>query len=262
MSARVAIVTGGSSGIGRASALALARDGFDVGITYRANEAGAARVRAEVERIGRAAHALQADQSTPSAAGEAVRQLSELLGGVDVLVNNAGANRRMDILEETEAEWRRTLDVNLTGPFLAAQAAARAMVEQGRGGRIVNVTSILETTPLIGAGAYCASKAALGMLTKVMAIDLAPHGITVTAVAPGHTATPMNDFADDADVTAAPRPAIPLGRPATADEIAAFIAFLCSPAASYATGASFLVDGGLALVTGPQVLERSIEDGD
>jgi NAD(P)-dependent dehydrogenase (short-subunit alcohol dehydrogenase family) len=172
-----------------------------------------------------------------------------------VLVNNAGVNRRATLLEETIAGFDRTLAVNLVGPWACAQAAARHMIDAGRGGRIVNVTSVLAFVPLEGGGAYGAAKAGLEALTKVLALELAPHGIKVNAVAPGHTATPMNYGPDDLRAATISRPVIPTARAAAPDEIAAAIAFLASPAASYATGASLLVDGGLLLASGPQSLQ-------
>jgi len=176
-----------------------------------------------------------------------IDDLAEALGGVDVLVNNAGTGASAPFLEHDFADWRRVLDVDLSGPFLCAQRAARRMVAAGRGGRIVNVTSVHEHVPLFGSSAYCAAKGGLGLLTKVMALELAPHGITVNAVAPGEIATPMTGQ-HDVDPAEQERPGIPLGRPGDAREIAAAIAYLASPEASYTTGASFVVDGGLLLM--------------
>jgi NAD(P)-dependent dehydrogenase (short-subunit alcohol dehydrogenase family) len=253
--ARRAIVTGAGSGIGRATALRLAADGCDVGVTYRANAGGAESVVAEIGAMGRAAFDVELDLATPRAATAAIDALAERLGGVDVLVNNAGVNRRATVLEETVAGFDRALDVNLVGPWACAQAAARHMIDAGRGGRIVNVTSVLAFVALDGGGAYGAAKAGLELLTKVLALELAPHAIKVNAVAPGHTATPMNYGPDDLEAATIERPVIPAARAAAPDEIAAAIAFLASPAASYATGASLLVDGGLLLASGPQSLQ-------
>jgi NAD(P)-dependent dehydrogenase (short-subunit alcohol dehydrogenase family) len=253
--ARRAIVTGAGSGIGRATALQLAAAGCDVGVTYRANAAGAERVAAEIRDLGRAAAHVELDLADPAAATAAIDALAERLGGVDVLVNNAGLNRRATVLEETVAGFDRTLAVNLVGPWACAQAAARHMIDAGGGGRIVNVTSVLAFVPLDGGGAYGAAKAGLELLTKVLALELAPHGIKVNAVAPGHTATAMNYGPDDLAAATIERPVIPTARAASPDEIAAAIAFLASPAASYATGASLLVDGGLLLASGPQSLQ-------
>jgi NAD(P)-dependent dehydrogenase (short-subunit alcohol dehydrogenase family) len=255
--ARRAIVTGGGSGIGRATALALAAAGCDVGITYRANAEGAQRVVAEIRDDGRSAACVALDLAEPGAAVAVVDALAEALGGVDVLVNNAGVNRRATVLEETVAGFAGTLAVNLVGPWACAQAAARHMIAGGRGGRIVNVTSVLAFVPLDGGGAYGAAKAGLELLTKVLALELAPHAIKVNAVAPGHTATPMNYGPADLAAATIERPVIPAARAASPDEIAAAIAFLASPAASYATGASLLVDGGLLLASGPQSLQQA-----
>jgi NAD(P)-dependent dehydrogenase (short-subunit alcohol dehydrogenase family) len=255
--ARRAIVTGGGSGIGRATALQLAAAGCDVGVTYRANAAGAERVVAEIRDAGRRAASVELDLAEPSAATGAIDALAAALGGVDVLVNNAGANRRATALEETVAGFAHTLAVNLVGPWACAQAAARHMIAAGQGGRIVNVTSVLAFVPLDGGGAYGAAKAGLELLTKVLALELAPHAIKVNAVAPGHTATPMNYGPDDLAAPTIERPVIPAARAASPDEIAAAIAFLASPAASYATGASLLVDGGLLLASGPQALQQA-----
>jgi len=139
------------------------------------------------------------------------------------------------------------LDVDLNGAFLCGQRAARRMIDQGRGGRIVNVTSVHEHVPLRGSAAYCAAKGGLGMLTKVMALELAEHGITVNSVAPGEIATPMTGN-EDVDPDTIERPGIPMERPGHAGEIAAVIAFLALPAASYVTGTSVVADGGLLLM--------------
>jgi NAD(P)-dependent dehydrogenase (short-subunit alcohol dehydrogenase family) len=253
--ARRAIVTGAGSGIGRATALQLAAAGCDVGVTFRVNAQGAERVVAEICDLGRCAASVELDLAQPSSAAAAIDALADALGGIDVLVNNAGVNRRATVLEETVDGFDRALDVNLVGPWACAQAAARHMIAGGRGGRIVNVTSVLAFVPLDGGGAYGAAKAGLELLTKVLALELAPYGIKVNAVAPGHTATPMNYGPDDLRAARIERPVIPAARAASPDEIASAIAFLASPAASYATGASLLVDGGLLLASGPQSLQ-------
>jgi NAD(P)-dependent dehydrogenase (short-subunit alcohol dehydrogenase family) len=254
---RAAIVTGGSSGIGRAVAVALASEGFDVAITARANSGGAEEICARVRAAGRRATWAPLDLSEPETADRVIGELWHRLGAVDVLVNNAGANRRVDALSESVPGVRRLLDVNLVGPLACAQAFARRAMERGRGGAIVNVTSVLAHAPLGGAAAYCASKAALDMLSRVLALEWLAHGIRVNAVAPGHTATPMN-FADpDVRADAIARPQIPIGRPAAPEEVAAVVAFLAGEAAGYVSGASIAVDGGLLLVTGPTVLEAA-----
>jgi NAD(P)-dependent dehydrogenase (short-subunit alcohol dehydrogenase family) len=251
------IVTGAASGIGRATALLLAARGRDVAITFNRNGEGADEVVRGIEAAGRRALAEQLDLSSPERADGVVSRLAEGLGGVDVLVNNAGVNPRATCLEETVEGWTHTLNTNLIGPWACASAAARDMIARGRPGRIVNITSILASVPLEGGAAYCAAKSALDMLTRVMALALAPHGIAVNAVAPGHTATPMNFPEEELSGDPIERPVIPIGRAAAAEEIAAAIAFLASGDASYATGASLLVDGGLMLASGPQELQRA-----
>jgi NAD(P)-dependent dehydrogenase (short-subunit alcohol dehydrogenase family) len=253
----VALVTGSDSGIGRATAVALADRGHDIGVTWHSDRAGAEATADRVRAHGRRAVVAHLDLTAGEAVTAVVEELAGALGGLDVLVNNAGANHRAAVLDDELSGWRRALEVNLTGPFLCAQAAARRMVAAGRGGRIVNVTSVHEHEPLTMAGAYSAAKAGLGMLTRVMALELAPHAITVNAVAPGHIATPMTGKAG-VDPASVPLPQIPLGRPGGPEEVAAAIAYLAGPEAAYCTGASLLVDGGL-LLTASLALQRAVE---
>jgi NAD(P)-dependent dehydrogenase (short-subunit alcohol dehydrogenase family) len=244
---KVVIVTASDSGIGKATAVALARDGFDVGITWHTDERGARATAEEVRGLGRRAEVRQLDLSELPEAASVIDELAEALGRVDVLVNNAGTGRRAPILELSYEDWRHTLAVDLDGPFLCAQRAARRMVAQGNGGRIINITSVHEHTPLPESAAYTAAKHGLGGLTKSLALDLAEHGILVNAIAPGLIATPMTDMAD-ADVHKIERPHIPLRRPGDAREIASLVAWLCSEGAAYATGQSYIVDGGFMLM--------------
>src|SRR4051794_2020239 len=245
--ARLAIVTGSDSGIGRATAVRLADDGCDVGVTWHRDEQGAAETAEEVRAHGQRAVVRHADVADPEGAQAMVDELADELGGVDVLVNNAGTGHSTPALRITLEEWRKVTETDLTGAFFAAQAAARRMVDQGRGGRIVNVTSVHEHVPLYGSVAYCAAKHGLGGVTKVLALELAEHGITVNSVAPGEIATPMTGQ-PDGDPHSEERPGIPAGRPGDAREIAAAIVYLCSPDASYTTGASFVIDGGMLLM--------------
>src|SRR5215210_3665002 len=244
----VAIVTASDSGIGQESAKELAQNGFDLGITYRTDEAGAQETLEAVRAAGRTGEVRRLDLTDLPGAAAVIDDLADSLGSVEVLVNNAGTGDPTgEFLELSYEEWRQVIDTNLSGAFLCAQRAARRMVEARNGGGIVNITSVHEHVPRTGASAYCASKAGLGLLTKVMAMELAPYGIRVTAVAPGEIATPMTS-AEDTDPHSIERPNLPLGRPGHAREIASWVAFLASEKASYATGSSFVVDGGLMLM--------------
>ncbi|OSZ59896.1 SDR family oxidoreductase [Streptomyces pharetrae CZA14] len=247
---RAAVITGADSGIGRATAVRLARAGLDVGITWHGDLKGAEETAEEVRAHGQRAEVAHMDLTRLPDAADVIDELADRLGRVDVLVNNAGTGTATPFLDMELSDVRDVLDIDLVGPFLCGQRAARRMIRQGGGGRIVNVTSVHEHQPRVGAAPYCAAKGGLGLLTQVMALELAEHGITVNAVAPGEIATPMTGQ-EDTDVTDERRPGVPLGRPGDAREVAAVIAFLCGPDSSYVTGASWTVDGGM-LRMGPQ----------
>ncbi|MBQ1161521.1 SDR family oxidoreductase [Streptomyces smyrnaeus] len=247
---RVAVITGSDSGIGRATAVRLAQDGLDIGITWHTDREGAQQTAALVQETGRRAAVRHLDLTRLPEAADVVDELADELGRVDVLVNNAGTGTRTPFLELDYPTVRDVLDIDLLGPFLCSQRAARRMAEQGDGGTVVNVTSVHEHQPRVGAGPYCAAKGGLGLLTQVMALELAEHGIRVNAVAPGEIATPMTGQEDE-DVRAASRPGVPLRRPGDAREVASVIAFLAGDDSTYVTGASWAVDGGM-LRMGPQ----------
>ncbi|AMG53646.1 SDR family oxidoreductase [Citrobacter amalonaticus] len=244
--AKAAIVTASDSGIGKACALQLAKAGFDIGITWHSDEQGARDTAREVESHGVRAETLQLDLSQLPQGAQVLEHLIARFGRIDVLVNNAGTMSKSAFLETSFDDWRQIFTVDVDGAFLCSQLAARQMVKQGQGGRIINITSVHEHTPLPEASAYTAAKHALGVLTKAMALELVRHNILVNAVAPGAIATPMNDM-DDSDVKPGTEPSIPLGRPGSTLEIASLVAWLCSEEAGYTTGQSFIVDGGFML---------------
>ena len=250
-------MTGSDSGIGRAVAVALARAGHSVGITWHTDAAGAETTAGSVRGAGTDAVVARLDLTDRPAA--VIEKLAAELGDLWGLVACAGANHRAGTLDDEPDAWRRALEVNLTGPFFCAQAAAQRLVAAGRGGRIVFITSVHEHVPLEYAAAYSAAKAGLGMAARVMAIELAAFGITVNAVAPGHIATPMTGK-DGIDPETVALPPVPLGRPGGPGEAASVVAYLLSPGASYVTGSSVVVDGGL-LQTAALPLQRLVEGG-
>ncbi|MEZ0581433.1 SDR family oxidoreductase [Erwinia sp. STN24] len=243
---KVAVVTASDSGIGKASAIMLAEQGYDIGITWRSDEKGAQDTAERVRALGRRAEIQHLDLADPQEGGKALEALISKLGRIDALVNNAGTNDKSPFLETSFDSWRKVFTVDVDGAFVCGQIAARHMVEQGEGGRIVNITSVHEHTPLPDSTAYTSAKHALGGLTKSMALSLMPHNILVNSVAPGAIATPMNDMSDD-DARNVSIPEIPAGRPGDPREIASMVAWLCSEWASYTTGQSFVIDGGFTL---------------
>jgi hypothetical protein len=229
---RVALVTGANKGIGRAIAERLLRDGHALGFATRKEDEETA---SELRRLGELHH-VWGDLADPDVPARLVQEVTAQFGRLDVLVNNAGITTDKPALELTREDFDTTFNVDVRAAFLASQAAARAMTD---GGVIVNITSVHEHVPRPGFLVYAAAKAALGMLTRGLALELAPT-IRVIAVAPGAIATERNKEARDLF------PEIPLGRPGEPEEIAAAVAWLCSDECPYITGASILIDGGLA----------------
>ena len=239
----VALVTGANTGIGFAIAERLVRDGYALAYVTRERGEGYEEPYRRLAALG-TVHWAVADLADAAALAPVVDEAVDALGGLDVLVNNAGLSTAKPALELTADDFDLTFAVDVRAAFLLSQAAARAMGE--RGGSIVNITSVHEHVPRVGFAVYCAAKAALGMLTRGLALELAPR-IRVNAVAPGVIETPRNV----ADAHALD-PEVPLGRPGRPEEVAALVAFLCSDEAAYITGASYLVDGGMTL----QVVDR------
>jgi NAD(P)-dependent dehydrogenase (short-subunit alcohol dehydrogenase family) len=243
MENKIAFVTGASRGIGRACALALAGAGARLVVAAR-QIAKLEEVAAEIRAMGREAFVVEMDLASADSIKGAFAKASKEFGRIDVLVNNAGLFERRPALEMDEADWDRILDVNLKGAFFCAQAAARAMREQGEGGAIVNVASDAAWSGGINPCAhYAASKAGLVSITRSLAKELAPHRIRVNALAPGLITTEMGGTAG----STLPDLRIPLGREGTPDEVAACVVFLASDEASYVTGANLNLSGGLFL---------------
>jgi glucose 1-dehydrogenase len=243
---RVAVVTGGNSGIGRAIVLALAGAGADVVIDYVADEPTAESLEAQVEALGGRAVAVRADVGRVADLRRLVDTAVASFGRLDVMVNNAGIETRTSLLDTDEAHYDEVLAVNLKSAFFGTQLAARQMIAQGGGGRIVNVSSVHEDWPMPGNTPYCVSKGGMRMLTRTAGVELAPHDIRVVGVGPGAVATPINaaTMADEAKMKALSA-AIPLGRMARAEEVGALVAFLASDAAAYLTATTVFVDGGI-----------------
>ena len=246
---RKALITGaGSYGIGRAIGLGFAREGADVAIHYHSRPEVAASVVADIEALGRRSCALQADLSAGEACRRLVRDATERLRGLDIIVTAAAAIYRKPILEITDAEWDHMMALNLRGTFACATEAARIMRAQGAQGRIILIGSIVQQLALAGQVAYGTTKAGVAQLARGMAYELAGDGITVNVIAPGATLTDFNrEHLSDPKVRASREAAIPMGRIGDPEDMVEAAIYLASPGAAYTTGITIFVDGGIML---------------
>jgi glucose 1-dehydrogenase len=243
---KVAIVTGAATGIGAAIAKAMAAEGASVVIDYFGDPKLANAGVAGIQQAGGNAQAIAADVSDPVQAAGLIDQTVKAFGRLDILVNNAGIEYKYPFVDFPYDKWQKVLAVDLTGPFLCAQAAARAMIQQKRGGRIINISSVHEDLPMITNAPYCAAKGGLRMLMRTIAVELAPHKITVNNIAPGAIFTPIDaDVEANAKIEAQLMKEIPLGRWGKPEEVAKLAVYIASDDASYSTGSTFFIDGGM-----------------
>ena len=241
-----AIVTGGNSGIGMAVVLALAEAGANICIDYVANEQATEDLEKRIVALGDQAIGVDADVSKVEDLQMMIDKTVKAFGRLDIMVNNAGVETRSSVLDTTEKQYDFVLNVNLKSAFFGTQLAAKQMIAQGGGGRIINITSVHEDWPMPGNTAYCLSKGGMRMLTRTAGVELAPHNITVVGVGPGAVDTPINKQTEDDPVALKKLDdAIPLGRMADPSEIGSVVAFLASDDASYVTATTIFADGGI-----------------
>lgn len=243
---KVAIVTGGNSGIGQAIVLELAAQGANIVIDYVSHPEATEVLEKQVVALGDRALGVKADVSKVSELQNLFAAAVKEFGRVDIMVNNAGIETRTSVLDTTEEQYEKVLAINLKSAFFGTQLAAQQMIKQGGGGRIINISSVHEDWPMPGNTAYCLSKGGMRMLTRTAGVELAPHNILVVGVGPGAVATPINAATmDNPALLKKLDAAIPLGRMAKPEEVAKVVAFLASDAASYVTATTIFADGGI-----------------
>ncbi len=243
---KVALVTGGDSGIGRAIALGLAQAGAAVTVNYHSNQKAAEEVKKQIEDGGGKALVVQGNVSAVADVQQLVQQTVQTFGRLDIMVNNAGIETRTSVLEASEKDFDMVIGVNLKGAFFGTQLAAKQFLAQQSGGKIINISSVHEDWPMPGNTPYCCAKGGVRMLTRTAGVELAPHGITVVGVGPGAVATPINKGTlADPEKKAALENAIPLGRVASPEEIANLVVWLASDQSAYVTATTYFIDGGI-----------------
>jgi glucose 1-dehydrogenase len=243
---KVAIVTGGNSGIGKAIVLELAKQGARIIIDYIVDPEATKALERQISQSGGQAVGVEADVSKLADLHKLVDAAVSTFGRVDIMVNNAGIQTHTSVLDTSEEQYERVMATNLKSAFFGTQIAARQMIKQGGGGRIINISSVHEDWPMLGNAAYCLAKGGMRMLTRTTGLELAGHNIRVVGVGPGAVATPMNfGIINDPAKLAQLNAAIPLGRMARPEEIAGVVAFLAGDGASYLTATTIFVDGGI-----------------
>jgi len=243
---KVAIVTGGNSGIGKSIALALAEQGANIAIDYVVNPAATEDLERRCVALGDQAIGIEADVSKVADLQRLIDTTVKELGRVDIMVNNAGVETRTSILDTTEAQYEKVLSINLKSAFFGTQIAAKQMIAQGDGGRIINITSVHEDWPMPNNTAYCLSKGGMRMLTRTAGVELAQYGVLVVGVGPGAVATPINkETMEDPEKMRTLNAAIPIGRMAETHEIANVVAFVAGEGASYLAATTIFADGGI-----------------
>ena len=246
LSNKVAVVTGSSSGIGQSIAVRLAREGAHIVVNYASHPEGAEDTRKQIEAVGGKAITLQADIAKLDDARQLIDQAWEKFGSCDILVNNAGVEKSADFWDVTEEDYDRVLDVNLKGVFFLTQAFVRRLLQVKRPGRVINISSVHEEMAFPHFSTYCIAKGGLRMLTRDLAVELGPFGITINNIAPGAIMTPINkSLLEDKPKLEALLKNIPLGRMGSSEEVAGLTAFLASDEAAYVTGSTYVIDGGL-----------------
>ena len=246
LNGKVAIVTGGNSGIGMAIVLELAKQGANIGIDYVAHPEATEALEKQVTALGDQVIGVQADVSKVADLQNLINAAVQKFGRVDIMVNNAGIETRTSVLNTTEQQYEQVLAINLKSAFFGTQLAAQQMIKQGGGGRIINISSVHEDWPMPGNTAYCLSKGGMRMLTRTAGVELAPHNILVVGVGPGAVATPINlSTMQDPVLMKKLDDAIPLGRMAKPEEIASVVAFLAGDGGSYMTATTVFADGGI-----------------
>jgi len=243
---KTAVVTGAGTGIGQAIAIAYAKEGASVVVDYVGNPTTPQDTLDKINALGGKSLGVKADVSDPNQVNSLIQQTIATFGRLDIFVNNAGIEKKFAFVDYPFDEWQKIIAVNLTGTFLCSQAAAKQMIAQGGGGRIINISSIHEDLPLLTNAPYCATKGGIRMLMRTIAVELAPHQITVNNIGPGAIYTPIDkDVEEDAKMDDQILAEIPLKRWGKPEEVAQLAVYLASDDASYVTGSTHFIDGGM-----------------